>query len=146
MTFHEPDQTSVHIPDLLGELADPVSQQAQGDPSGLQHRLLAGLPVTAHIDEPRTGPEEFGIAQSSQVFPQGGISSDEDGLELVDGLSAGLDGRHLREFVHSRDLHRPVARFGPSARPPAQHGSRRVLAIERIRFVAPTAICPVHPT
>jgi hypothetical protein len=41
MTFHEPGQTSVHFPDLRGELADPVSQQTQRDPSGLQHRLLA---------------------------------------------------------------------------------------------------------
>ncbi|MFD9219622.1 hypothetical protein ACFWDI_06225 [Streptomyces sp. NPDC060064] len=41
MTFHEPGQTSVHFPDLRGELADPVSRQTQRDPSGLQHRLLA---------------------------------------------------------------------------------------------------------
>jgi hypothetical protein len=57
MAFHEPGQTSVHIADLRGELADPVSQQTQRDPSGLQHRLLAGLLVTVHVGEPRTGPE-----------------------------------------------------------------------------------------
>ena len=101
--------------------------------------------MTVRVGEPRTGPREFGITQSGQFFPQGGIGSDEDGFELVDGLGAGFDGRRLREFVHSRDLHRPVARFGPGVGSPAQYGSRRVLGIERIRFAAPTAICPVHP-
>ncbi|MCZ1014689.1 hypothetical protein [Streptomyces noursei] len=93
---------------------------------------LAALLVTAHVGEPRTGAEEFGIAQSGELFPQGGVSSNEDGLELVDGLGTGFDGRRLRESVHSRDLHRTVARFRPGTRPPAQHGSRRVLGIERI--------------
>ncbi|MFF2437464.1 hypothetical protein ACFVU4_25375 [Streptomyces sp. NPDC058107] len=66
----------------------------------------------------RAGPEEFGIAQSGQFFPQGRIGSNQDGLELIDGLRARFDGRHLRNFVHSRDLHRPVARFArPRARP-----------------------------
>lgn len=32
MTFHEADQTSVHIPDLLEELTNPASQQTQRDP------------------------------------------------------------------------------------------------------------------
>ncbi|WP_246101584.1 hypothetical protein [Streptomyces cyaneus] len=132
MTFQEPGQTSVHIPDLLGELSDPVSQQTQRDPSGLQHPRFTALFLTARVGEPRTGAEEFGIAQSGQFFPQGGVSSNEDGLELVDGLGAGFDGRRLREFVHSRDLHRPVTRFAPGAGPAAQYGSRRVLGIERI--------------
>ncbi|MFE2471120.1 hypothetical protein [Streptomyces mirabilis] len=109
MTFHEPGQTSLHVPDLLGELANPVSQPTQRDPSGLQHRLFAGLLATARVGEPRTDTEEFGIAQSGQLFPHGGIGGGEDGLELVDGLGAGFDGRRLREFVHPGDLHRPVA-------------------------------------
>ncbi|MFE5039401.1 hypothetical protein [Streptomyces sp. NPDC056683] len=119
-------------PGLFGELADAVSQQAQRDPGGLQHRLLAGLLATARVGEPRTGTKEFGITQSCQLLPQCGISSNKDGLELIDGLGASLDGRRLREFVHSRDLYRPVARFGPGTGPPAQYGSRRVLGIERI--------------
>lgn len=73
MTFHEPGQTILHIPDLLGQPADPVSQQTQRDPSGLQHRFLTVLLATAHVSEPRTGTEEFGIAQSGQFFPQGWI-------------------------------------------------------------------------
>ncbi|XES00012.1 hypothetical protein HEP87_57760 [Streptomyces sp. S1D4-11] len=145
MTFHEAGQPSVHLADLLGELSDPGCQQAQRDPGGLQHRLLACPLVTARVGEPRTGTEEFGIAQVSQLFPQGGIGGDDHGLELVDGLGAGFHGRRLRELVHPGDLHRPVARFGPSTGPPAQHGSRRILGIERIRLAAPTAICPVHP-
>ncbi|MFF3511648.1 hypothetical protein [Streptomyces sp. NPDC002573] len=132
MALHEPGKTSLHTPDLLGELTDPVSQPAQRDPSRLLHRLLTGLLVTAHVREPRTGTEEFCIAQPGQFLPQGGVSSNEDGLELVDGLGAGFDGRRFPEFVHSRHLHRPVARFGPGAGSPAQHGSRRVLGIKRI--------------
>ena len=68
MTIHEAGQTCVHIPNLLGELADPVSQQTQRDPSGLQHRLLADLLATAHVGEPRTGTEEFGITQPGQFL------------------------------------------------------------------------------
>jgi hypothetical protein len=145
MAFHEQGQTSIHIPDLLRELTDPASQQTQRDPSRLQHRLLTNLLATAHVGEPRTGTEEFRIAQSGQLFPQGGVGIDENGLELVDGLGAGFHGRRLREFVHSRDLHRSVACFGPGVCSPAQHGSRRVLGIERIRLAAPTTICPAHP-
>ncbi|KQV94277.1 hypothetical protein ASD08_14750 [Streptomyces sp. Root369] len=69
MTFHEASQTSVHIADLLGELSDPVSQQTQRDPSGLQHRLVTDLLTPAQVGEPRTGTEEFGISQSGQLFP-----------------------------------------------------------------------------
>ncbi|MET7899314.1 hypothetical protein [Streptomyces mirabilis] len=145
MAFHEPGQTSIHLLDLLGELADPVSQPTQRDPNGLQYRLLADLFLAARVGKPRTGTEEFGIAQSGQLFPQGGVSSNEDGLELVDGLRAGFDSRRLREFVHSRDLHRSVACFGPGSGPPAQHCPGSVLSIERIRLAPPTAICPFHP-
>ncbi|MFF8405560.1 hypothetical protein ACF06P_28525 [Streptomyces sp. NPDC015684] len=60
------------------------------------------------------------------------MSSNKDGLELIDGLGAGFDGRHLRGSSPSRDLHRPVTRCGPGAGSPAQHGSRLVLGIERI--------------
>lgn len=42
-------------------------------------------------------------------------------------------------------MHRPVARLGSCTGPPAQHSSRRVLRIQRIRFAAPPAIRPVHP-
>ncbi|WP_392676549.1 hypothetical protein [Streptomyces sp. LN785] len=69
MTFDEPGQASVHLPDLLGELANPVSQQTQRDPRGLQHRLLVTLLASAHFGEARTGTEEFGIAQSGQFLP-----------------------------------------------------------------------------
>ncbi|MFJ8669922.1 hypothetical protein [Streptomyces sp. NPDC093600] len=119
MAFREPGQARVHVPDLLGELADPVGQQTQDDTGGLRHRLITALFMTAHIGEPRTGTEELGITQSGQLFPQSGVSSDENGLELVDGLRAGLDRRRLRESVQSRDLYRSVARFCPGAGPPA---------------------------
>ncbi|WP_246201674.1 hypothetical protein [Streptomyces alboniger] len=144
MAFHQPGQTNIHLSDLLGKLSDPGGQQPQRDPGGLQHRLLTDVRTTARLGEPRTGTEGFGIAQAGQLFPQSGISDDEDGLELV-RLGAGYNRRRLRELVHSRDLHRPVARFGPCAGPSAQYGALRVLCIERICFAAPTAIRPVHP-
>ncbi|WP_438289625.1 hypothetical protein [Streptomyces sp. HUAS TT7] len=78
MTLDEASQASVHIPDLLGELADPARQQTQLDPRGLQHPHFTSL------------------------------------------------------FRAARVLFR-AARVGePSAGPPAQYGSRRVLGIERI--------------
>jgi hypothetical protein len=129
---------------LLGKLTYPASQQAQRDPGGLQHRLHASVLTTAHIGELRTGTEKFSVAQLGQFFPQGRIGSNQNGLELVDGLGAGFDGRHFRQLVHPGDLYRPVARFGPGTGTPAQHRSGRVLGIERIRFAAATALCLVH--
>jgi hypothetical protein len=61
MTIHEAGQTSVHIPNLLGELADPARQQTQRDPSGLQHPRSTALFLAAHVGEPRTGPEEGSV-------------------------------------------------------------------------------------
>ncbi|WP_159485276.1 hypothetical protein [Streptomyces nigrescens] len=67
------------------------------------------LLVLAVVSEACTGTEEVRIVQPGQLFPQGGISGDEYGLELVDRLGAGLDCRPFGEFVHPGDLHGSVA-------------------------------------
>ncbi len=109
VAFHEPGQAAFQVLDLFRELSDSLGQQAQGDAGGLQHRLFTVVAVLAVVGELCAGTEEFCVVQNCQFFPQVRVGTDEDGLELVDRLGAGLDRRALGEFVYPGDLHQTVA-------------------------------------
>ncbi|MEV5662985.1 hypothetical protein [Streptomyces flaveolus] len=87
----------VELIDLSGELFDALGEHAQRHMGGLGYRV----PVFPAIwrAEGRAGAEQLGIAQAGQPFPQGGLGDDQDGLELVDRLGAGLDRGVLGELV-----------------------------------------------
>ncbi|WP_328731213.1 hypothetical protein OHT20_07500 [Streptomyces caniferus] len=98
MAFRKQSHAAFQILDLLSELPDSLSHQAQGHTGDLQHRLFLALVVLAVVGEPCAGTEEFRIVKPGQLFPQIRVSGNEDGLELIDRLGAGLDRRPLVSF------------------------------------------------
>lgn len=70
----------VEVVDLAGEFDDPASRQSQCVCGGCRRRVgLARVEAGASADE-------FGVAESGHRLAQGRVGTDEDGLELVEGL------------------------------------------------------------
>jgi hypothetical protein len=101
VAFCESGQSAFQVRELL----DSPGQQTQGGAGGLQPRLFIVLVVLAVFGEPCAGTEKLCVVQPGQFFLQVRVGTDEDGLELVDRLRAGLDCRVLGAFVHPGDLH-----------------------------------------
>ncbi|MER7483931.1 hypothetical protein ABTX60_40900 [Streptomyces sp. NPDC126510] len=97
MAFDELGQALVQLIDLRGELFDALGEHAQRQVGGLGHRVLVSPTVVR--GEACAGAEQLGIAQAGQLFPQGLVGDDQDGLELVDRLGTGLDRGVLGECV-----------------------------------------------
>ncbi|MFE1023726.1 hypothetical protein ACFW5I_04050 [Streptomyces sp. NPDC058818] len=80
---------------------------------GPDHRVLVSSTVARA--ETRAGAEQLWIAQAGQPSPLGGVGYDQDGVELVDRLGAGLD----RGVLGS--LERPGAVVEPDRAPSVSH-------------------------
>lgn len=132
MEFDEPGQVLVQLVDLSGELLDALGEHAQGHAGGLGHRVLVS--PTAGWAEARAGVERLGVTEARHAFPQGGVGDDQDGLELVDRLGAGLGRGALGELEDPGAVHRTIAGLAPSPGTTAEHGSRCGPRIERVRL------------
>nr|WP_324615851.1 hypothetical protein [Streptomyces puniciscabiei] len=130
--FDEPGQALVQLIDLSGELFDALGEHAQRHVGGLGHRVLFSFSPAIGWAEGRAGAEQLGVAQARQPFPQGGVGDDQDGLELIDRLGAGLDRGVLGQLEDPGAVHRTVAGLGPGPGATAEHGSRGGLRVERV--------------
>ncbi len=143
VVFDEPGQALVQLVDLAGELLDALGEHAQRHAGGLGHRVLVS--PTIGWAEARAGAEQLGVAEARQPFPQHGVGDDQNGLELVDRLGAGLDRGVLGELVDPGAVHGAVAGFRPCPGVTTEHGQRGSLCIERVRLAEQTAGRPVGP-
>jgi hypothetical protein len=130
VAFDEPGQALIQLIDPPCELFDALGEHAQGHMGSLGHRVLV-TPAVVHA-EARAGAEQLAVAQTGQSFPQGRVGYDQDGLELVDRLSASLDRGVLRELEHPGALQyvaprsrRHVPRRGLAVSPAATERSHR---------------------
>jgi hypothetical protein len=93
MQFDERSQPLIQLIDLPRQLLDALGRQPQGDASGLGGILVVPAVFAVERAEAPTGPEQLAVAQAGQRLPQSRVGYDQDGLELVDRLGAGLDRR-----------------------------------------------------
>ncbi|GAA2570724.1 MULTISPECIES: hypothetical protein [Streptomyces] len=135
-------QALIQLIEPPGELLDALGEHAQGR-GGLGHRLLVAPAVVE--TEARAGAEQLAVAQAEQPFPHSRVGDDQNGLELVDRLSASLDRGVLGEFGHPGAVHRAVAGFRPGPGAATEHGPRSSPRIERIRLPEQTASRAVGP-
>lgn len=68
--------------------------------------------VTRTVFELRASPDQGWTLQPGQLLAQVRIGGDQDRLELIDRLRAGLDSGVLGQFEQTGALHRPVPRLG----------------------------------
>lgn len=130
-------QVLVQLIEPPGELLDALGEHAQGRMGGLGHRLLVAPAVVE--TEARAGAEQLAVAQAEQPFPHSRVGDDQNGLELVDRLSASLDRGVLGEFEHPGAVHRAVAGFRPGPGAATEHG------FGRIRVRLPASVWSVRP-
>ncbi|MEV8057118.1 integrase core domain-containing protein [Streptomyces antimycoticus] len=88
---------------------------------------------------PSSWPRRAQVRNSSRLprpdSPQRRVGDDQDGLELIDRLSTGLDRGLLGEFEHPGAVHRTVTRFGAGlgATAPPHPETARLPQPDRVR-------------
>lgn len=113
-------ETGVEVIDPLGQVGDPVGEQAKCVRGGSGHVLVVACELGADADQPDRAQPAWGLAQRR-------VGGDHQGLELVDRLGAGLHGGGLRELDH---LDRSGAGLGNGGGPPGQHRDGRAFGVE----------------